>query len=173
MEMLKLAGLMGLVIAAGLAGIMKASDLTRRKELLEDFLRMVIELKGQINYFREPLPQIFARLNKSSPTKAFDLLGELEEDANMHNGEVTEIWPVIIEASYEKEPITEEDMQTMKYLGEFIGQTDFENHLYHFSYLEEKLRTQIKDAARISDQKGPMYKKLGFFLGGMIAIILF
>ena len=173
MKMLKIAGLMGIVIASGLIGMMKAAELKRRKELLEDFLKMVIELKGQINYFREPLPRIFSRLKKNSRTKAFDLLRELEDGETVRTGEITEAWPVIIRQSYEKEPLTGDDIKIMKYLGEFIGQTDFENHLYHFSYLEEKLKDQIKDSTQISEKKGPMYRKLGFFLGGMIAIILF
>ena len=63
--MLKLIGLLGLVIACGLSGIMKAGDLKKRVALLEDYLQMIIELKGQINYFREPLPDIFDKLKKT------------------------------------------------------------------------------------------------------------
>ena len=48
--MLKLIGLLGLVIACGLSGIMKTGDLKKRVALLEDYLQMIIELKGQINY---------------------------------------------------------------------------------------------------------------------------
>ena len=30
--------------------------------------------------------------------------------------------------------------------GQQLGQTDFENHIYHFTYLEEKLKKQIIEA---------------------------
>jgi len=64
-------------------------------------------------------------------------------------------------------------MEIMKYPGEFIGQTDFENHIYHFTYLEEKLKKQIIEAQESYKKKGPMYSKIGFFLGSIGAIILF
>ena len=48
--MLRLAGLLGIVIALGLLGIMKSQQLGARVKLLEDFLQMVLELKGQISY---------------------------------------------------------------------------------------------------------------------------
>ncbi|MEE0796327.1 MAG: hypothetical protein UIJ88_00670, partial [Anaerovoracaceae bacterium] len=60
--MLKALGLMGLVTVCGLIGMMKAGELRRRAELLEDFQSMMIEVKGHINYFREPLPDIFIKL---------------------------------------------------------------------------------------------------------------
>ena len=59
--MLRLAGLLGIVIALGLLGIMKSQQLGARVKLLEDFLQMVLELKGQISYFKEPLPAIFEK----------------------------------------------------------------------------------------------------------------
>ena len=48
--MLKILGLLGIVAACGMAGILKTKDLKRRVILLEDYLRMIIEIKGQINY---------------------------------------------------------------------------------------------------------------------------
>lgn len=78
-----------------------------------------------------------------------------------------------MEEIYKSEPVTADDMEIMKYPGEFIGQTDFENHIYHFTYLEEKLKKQIIEAQENYKKKGPMYSKIGFFLGSIGAIILF
>lgn len=170
--MFKAAGLLGIVIASGMIGIMKSKDLKRRINLLEDFLQMIIEIKGQINYFREPLPDIFCKLKKTGDSKAFSLLDELRTELLENNGEIVEIWPQKAECLYENEPVTPDDMEIFKYPGEFIGQTDFENHIYHFSYLEERLKKQIKEAQSEFMKKGPMYSKIGFFLGAIGAILL-
>ena len=58
--MLKLAGLLGLTAALGLIGVLKAEDLKRRQRLLEEYLKMLLSLKSKINYFREPLSELFA-----------------------------------------------------------------------------------------------------------------
>ena len=64
--MLKFVGLIGIVLSLGLVGIMKYEQLKTRVNLLEDFLQMILELKGQIGYFKEPLPLIFARAEKKA-----------------------------------------------------------------------------------------------------------
>ena len=63
-------------------------------------------------------------------------------------------------------------MQIMSYLGDFLGQTDYENHLQHFSYIEKKLQDQIHQAKYSYRAKSPMYNKIGFFIGGIIGILL-
>ena len=171
--MLKLIGRLGLVIACGLSGIMKTGDLKKRVALLEDYLQMIIELKGQINYFREPLPDIFDKLKKNDRSAAYIILDSLGTQLREKGGEIVKIWPEKVEEIYKSEPVTADDMEIMKYPGEFIGQTDFENHIYHFTYLEEKLKKQIIEAQESYKKKGPMYSKIGFFLGSIGAIILF
>ena len=47
--MLKFAGIVGLVAALGLIGILKAEELKSRVKDLEDFLRMCLFLKSKIN----------------------------------------------------------------------------------------------------------------------------
>ena len=69
-------------------------------------------------------------------------------------------------------PLQKEDFDTIKYLGTVIGQTDYDNHIFHFSYLEEKLANQIADGKNSLKTKGPMYRKIGFFLGAILAILL-
>lgn len=171
--MFKLIGLLGITLCCGLAGMMKTAELKRRSVLLEDYLRMVIELKGQINYFREPLPDIFDKLKKNGDSKAFRLLWGISGEIGDKGSEIVNLWPLQVEEVYRGEPLTDEDLEIFKYIGEFVGQTDFENHIYHFSYLEDKLKKQIKDARENFRRKGPMYSKIGFFLGAIGAVILF
>ena len=59
LKVLKIIGIIGLITASGLAGIMKAYRLKRRIYLLEDYMKMIMDLKSRINYMKEPLPDIF------------------------------------------------------------------------------------------------------------------
>ena len=68
--MLKIIGIIGLITASGLAGIMKAYRLKRRIYLLEDYMKMIMDLKSRINYMKEPLPDIFRRVEKTDDSKA-------------------------------------------------------------------------------------------------------
>ena len=170
--MLKFVGLIGIVLSLGLVGIMKYEQLKTRVNLLEDFLQMILELKGQIGYFKEPLPLIFARAEKKGDSKAFKLLGSVESKLNQKDDEIAKIWPLAVSEIYNDMPLQKEDFDTIKYLGTFIGQTDYDNHIFHFSYLEEKLANQIADGKNSLKTKGPMYRKIGFFLGAILAILV-
>ena len=169
--MLRLAGLLGIVMALGLLGIMKSQQLGARVKLLEDFLQMVLELKGQISYFKEPLPAIFEKVKKKSDSKAFMLLNQSGEELRQKDAEIAQIWPKTVSENYKGQPLTKDDLKLFDYLGTFIGQTDYDNHLFHFSYMEEKLNSQINDSKNDLKVKGPMYRKIGFFLGAILAIL--
>ena len=54
----------------------------------------------------------------------------------------------------------------------FLGQTDYENHLDSFAYLEEKLHMQMLQAAEEYRKRGLCNSKLGFFIGAAGAILL-
>ena len=63
--MLKLAALMGIVAGCGLGGILKAAELKERIRLLDEFFKMILSLKSEINYFREPLAVVQLRQRKT------------------------------------------------------------------------------------------------------------
>lgn len=170
--MLRAVGLLGIVISCGLTGIAKCARLGMRKRLLEDFLEMTLDLKGKINYFRRPLTELSGEESEKRDTAAFKLLAALGDDLREKDGEIDEIWLKRAEEIYAGLPLTREDMEAVKYLGHFIGQTDYENHLFHFRYVEEKLHAQLEDAERAVRVKGPLYRKVGFFAGAAIAIAL-
>lgn len=169
--MLKMIGLIGLVLASGLVGMMKAADLRERIHLLEDFYKMILEMKGQINYFREPLIHIFRKTERKQDSKAFHFLENCRKDLEEKNGEIEEIWEKNISAVYKNTPLIGEDKEIFNYTGTFLGQTDYENQLQQFQYIEERLLNQIEDARQVYRQKGPMYQRVGFFAGAMAAIV--
>lgn len=132
---------------------------------------MILILRGQINYFREPLPQIFGKAGKKADSEAFELLGDAELRLREKDGEIARIWPEETDRIYGRLQVTAEDIEIFKYPGSFIGQTDYDNHIAHFDYLEEKLREQIREADSDFKTKSPMYSKIGFALGAMLAIL--
>lgn len=170
--MLKLIGIMGMVIASGLLGLFKTGQLRRRRQLLEEYLEMIIEIKGRINYFRQPLPDIFGRVSRDKADPATRLTEAVAGELKEKNHEIAAVWPEKINQVYGKEPMTDDDMEIFKYPGTFIGQTDFDNHIQHFEYIERKLQAQISDARECLKNKGPMYNKIGFFIGGIGAVLL-
>ena len=66
--MLKLAALMGIVAGCGLGGILTAAELKERIRLLDEFFKMILNLKSEINYFRESLAVVLGRQSHNEDT---------------------------------------------------------------------------------------------------------
>ena len=170
--MLRLIGVGGLVLACGLMGIMKARQLKLRLSLLEDFLQMTLALKGQISYFKEPLPEVFKKVDKRADSRACELLAGLGDVMEQKDAQIARFWPQKVAEIYKDMPLSAADREIFNYLGSFIGQTDYENHLMHFAYMEQRLAAQIEEARKELKSKAPMMRKLGFFLGAIPAVLL-
>ncbi len=170
--MVRLIGITGIVISCGLLGIAKTTNLKTRIEMLEDYYELIIHLKSQIGYFKEPLPELLDKLSENGNSKGFLFLKALVDEIKEKGSYSADFWARNIDLIYKDSPITKDDIEIMSYAGEFIGQTDYINHLQHFSYLEEKIQNQIATAKYMYMKKGPMYNKIGFFLGALIGILL-
>ena len=170
--MIKLAALAGLVLSCGMLGLLKAETLKERIFLLEDFERMILDLRSQMNYFRNPLVEIFKNTEKKGHTAAFSLIGETVQALEEKEGEISQIWAQKVEKLYRATPLTAEDREVLASLGTFIGQSDCENQQIGFQWLENQLHRQMEEARNIYGQKGPMYRRIGFFAGILAGLVL-
>lgn len=169
--MFKALALVGLFFGGGLFGIMKSLELKERTELLEDFLQMIFGVKSYINYFREPLIMIHNGKGENRHSKAFELFDNIRVELGRKNAEIIEIWAQKVDEMYRNTPLKSEDLELLKYPGTFIGQTDYDNQQAQFEHLEIRLRQKIDEAREDYNVKGTLYRRLGFFSGGLAAII--
>lgn len=170
--MFKILGLMSLFFASGMIGIYKGMGLRDRIVLLEDYKKMILALRSRINYYREPLPLAFQRLSKTADSRAFKVLNSCIDELNKKDGEISQIWAEKVKESYEKTTLKQEDIKTLQFAGQFLGQTDFENQLQQFQYLDEKLDEILLDAKSDYKSRGTLYSKTGFFIGTILVILL-
>lgn len=169
--MLKAVLIIGFVASCGFLGAIKAWELKERIVLLEDFRKMLLQIKGRMNYFREPLTTMADDNGKKHDSRAFKLFNEAGTALTEKNAEMNEIWAQEAAKIYKGAYLTADDMELIKYPGSFLGQTDWENHQARFDFLEKRLQEQLDDARNAYTVKGPLYRKIGFFAGGLVSII--
>ena len=172
--MFKAIGLIGLIAASGLLGVLKTLSLKERVRLLDDYLKTLLQLKSRINYFKEPLLNIFKDISteKNDLSKSYILLHKIGSELNLTDRDILSIWKDSVCSVYDKSPLTSTDIGILQLPGSYIGQTDFENQQAQFYYTEERLKEQINQAKEDYKIKGRLYNRIGFFIGGIIAIIL-
>ena len=170
--MVKGFGLICMIAALGLAGILKAEELKSRIKLLEDVQYMLLNLKSQMCYFREPLQILLEKLAKTADSRAFLMLNECALELGDKSGDIGQIWAENTIRTYGKTSLTQEDMDIIAQVGTYLGQTDFAGHQIQFECTEEQLRRQIQQARETERLKSPMYRKIGFISGAAAALII-
>lgn len=170
--MVKGFGLVCMIAALGLAGILKAEELKSRIRLLEDIQYMLLNLKSQMFYFREPLQILLEKLSKTADSRAFLLLNACALELWDKNGDIGQIWAENTVRIYKRTSLTQEDLEIIAQIGTYLGQTDFAGHQIQFECTEERLRQQIQQARETDRQKSPMYRKIGFIGGAAAALIV-
>ena len=172
--MVKAAGLFLAFIAAAAAGMMKSAEVRRRRQLLEEFRDLIAHIATEISYFKEPLPQIFARLAASDNRETAILLRSVMA-SNRDEREalsLEQMWNQAIDLVYDKSPLTADDISVMKKCGQFLGQSDFRGQQDHFRLLDGQLARQLSEAEEDIRTKGRMYARLGVSVGLVITIAL-
>lgn len=170
--MFKALGLIGLVITSGMTGILKGSQLKQRIIMLYDIQNLVLTMKSQMNYLKEPVSVLFEKLSKKQDSRAFRLPGECLLEMQSKDGEMGEFWARKAKEIYRKTALTEEDITILSQMGKYLGQTDFANQQAQFQWTEERLHRQIEEAEQQCAQKYSLYCRLGFLGGAAAALIL-
>ena len=165
--MLKAAGLLGIVLSLGLFGILKSQELKHRIALLQDFWQMMLQLKSEINYLQEPLQSVLRQRPGKAESKAMQLLLAVQQALDAKQGDLQTVWKQSAETVYKGTPLTAQDLQLVCYPG-----TDCENQARQFQYLETRLQVQLQEAEEVYRTKGPLQRRIGFFAGALLAVVL-
>lgn len=172
--MVKAAGLILAFLAASAAGMMKAWEIKRRRQLLEEFRDLAAHIATEISYFKEPLPQIFGRLacddNRDTSVLLRSVMAAYSDESAALS--LAQMWNQAVDLVYEKSPLTGDDLAVMKKCGQFLGQSDFRGQQEHFRLLDGQLARQLSEAEEAVRTKGRMYSRLGVSTGLVIAVAL-
>ena len=90
----------------------------------------------------------------------------------MYKRQLQTVWKQSAETVYKGTPLTAQDLQLVCYPGTFLGQTDCENQARQFQYLETRLQVQLQEAEEVYRTKGPLQRRIGFFAGALLAVVL-
>lgn len=180
--MVKLVALVLLVIACTALGIVKAITLKDRVTFLQEWRDLNTRLATEISYFKEPLPEIFAKLCKENCCYAsIDFSGHRNPcnvlsfclERHLRKGKpLLSGWSEAIDTLYSDKTLTADDKALLKKIGDFLGQSNWERQQEHFNILNAQLDKHISDAEKIAQSKGGMYRKMGISVGVVVAVVL-
>lgn len=156
--------IIAMFISSSGIGYLKYLNLKEREDLLWTFRELIYSISTEINYFREPLEILFKKLG-------YPLANSIITFMNDGNCNFKKAYKLAVKMNYENSCLGNEDIKIIEKLGDFLGQSDWENQSMQLELLEENISLQLKEARLDVKEKGKMYKKIGLYFGIVIGIL--
>lgn len=169
--MYKLAISSALILACGILGLAKGHTYTQRFRELQEIKDILLMLRTEIHYRKDPLPVIFRRISESKDTLASRVLLCCRE--NIETGKsLQESWQSAVSEMTAKSCLTETDKKILYDMGIQLGRSNVKGQSDLLILTQQKIELQLAEADTDRHSKGKMYSGLGFSLGIVITVLL-
>ena len=158
-------------LIAGLIGNLFSKKYKNRVEELKGFKEAFNIIESKIKFTYEPLGDIFEEISNLFYKNKINYIFKEAKD-NMKKIDINTAWKEAIEKNKYILNLNEEDIDTIKKLGNMLGKTDVQGQLSEISLNINFLDTQIAYAEESRKKNEKMYRTLGTIFGLAIIIIL-
>lgn len=171
--MIKIIGGIVICISTALMGVKKALITEHRLDILNEFEKSLVLLKGEIKYSAASLPE--AILSVSNRTcgdiKIFyeRLYGQTIDN---HAMDFKKIWEAKVLECFKEGMVDGEDCKVINDLGAQLGHLDISMQIRAIELCMSRLSERQLKAANEIKEKSKLYKTVGLASGALITLVL-
>ena len=170
--MLRAIGAFLVFLASAGMGCQESRKLSEHIQALEDYLQVIICLKGEIRYGGSSLPDAFYEAAMHCSERYAVFLKTVSE--KMENRQEEDPGRIVRQCAMEylrENALSAEEKERIAQLGERLGYLDREMQLRQLSLYESEFERMIQKAKETAPAKKLLYHSLGVFGGAMLAIL--
>ncbi len=147
--------------------------LDSRKQELRRLYSLLLQLKSEIQYMNNPLPEIFMKLSGQAKDPFCTWFLDMADRTDNEKVETfSSIWISGMEHLKAKSSLNKEDIEPLFELGERLGNGDITTQIKAIDYALLHLENNRKALEGEMEQKKKVTLTLSLFFGAMIWIIL-
>lgn len=170
--MLKLAGAVLIILASVGLGYSRSRELTRRERNLEEFLQVILCLKGEIRCGNSSLPDALKDTAHRCPKTYETFLNAVASCMESSKEEsLGTIFRKCAREHLEELALDKEEKRKIGLLGERLGYLDREMQIRQLELYEADFQYLLQGLKRDESEKKKLYRSLGIMGGIMLAIL--
>lgn len=155
-------------------GLWMADQWKLHLRVLEDLRKLIFLIKGEIIYANSPLTEAFERAGRKSSTCIGELFLNVSERMEKQQGEPFYVmWKEEIDKLGKAVPLSKEDRQELKCMGEHLGYLDREMQERTILLYLEQLDITIHYLREHLREKSRLYTSLGIMGGLFLTIVMY
>lgn len=172
--MFKLLGILCIVSGSSGLGFLYARELELRLMELRQLQQMLLQLRGEIRYMHQPLPDAFWHLSEKAPALFVDFLTKMAQELQKRNGQsAEEIWKKNLKECLQGLHIDGQEQKDLEKLGSMLGYLDVDMQLNALDYYLEQLKESSLRVAEVSKTQKRLYQSMGILGGAALAVLVF
>lgn len=172
--MLKWIGICCMIAGCTGMGMSCARDLELRIAELTQLRQLVMLLKGELRYMRQPLPEALHRLGEKASPPFAGFLADTAKEMEERRGESAEaIWRKHLQICSVGLHLTRQEIKELERLGNVLGYLDVEMQVNALDYYLEQLRLSSEQAREAVASRKRLYQYMGVLGGIALGILIF
>ncbi|MGN0242490.1 MAG: stage III sporulation protein AB [Lachnospiraceae bacterium] len=172
--MAEMVGIILVLLASALYGRNYAMLLQLRVKEIEEWIRLLHYMEGQLSYSLMPLPVILAHAKDFSyhreGAEIAELLATLSED--MPESSFSRIWSEAMLQLKQRSHLKEEDIATLASLAKGLGSMDKQMSLSNLALCIKRMEWQLEEAIRCKKEKTKLGYTVCMAVGALLVVIL-
>lgn len=171
--MIKILG--GLIICLSMTalGLKKAAVVEKRLDILNEFEKSLVLLKGEIKYSAASLPESVLSVSNRTNGIIKDFYKSVSETIfNSPELLFSKVWEEECGKSFKLYEINQEDLNLIIDLGALLGHLDVDMQIKNIELSINRLKERQLDATEDIKNKSKLYKTLGISGGALLTLLL-
>jgi stage III sporulation protein AB len=169
---MKLAG-MGLVMAGciGIGVYYQMREIFRYRNL-QELLKAMTVLEGEIGTMRTPLPDALFQVSERTGGITAAFFQGVANSLADGQGEFAGIWKCKLGDTVSAAQLREQDKNALEELGNMLGYLDVEMQMQSIRLCKRRLETGIKELENEKEKQSKLYPVLGTMAGVLLCILI-
>ena len=168
--MIKILGLIFVVAASGLAGLLMSSNLSKRVNEIETSILLLEKMQTYLRYSKIPTSELIRSLAYNENFIALTFLKECNRKIEQGDA-FPEAWKSGLRL-WRDTRMNEKDKEILSGVSDILGSSDSESQMNSLELTASLLKQNLKEALEEKNTTGKLYRSLGLLIGIGMAIFI-
>lgn len=160
------------VCCAGALGILKGMRMRKRILALKQLLRFFTHVSRELEFGREPLPEIFEKMAARSQKPLADFLKKTAGDMRTDTAYLHEIFSRNVKEYMTCSDLEKEDLQLLTAFGHELGYQDRQLQIHTVENYQQEIRQRTEALEKEYPGNCRLFRVLGISAGLLVAVLL-
>ena len=160
------------ILCAGGLGFLKGQRLRKRIRILERIVRLLDHMERELEFGREPLPEVFKKLSEKNTGELKAFLEHAAVQMQQGKDNIAAVFAENVRTYLSEGDLFAEDLQRLYALGSELGYPDRQLQIHTVAVYRQEIKELLDELKKQYPQSCRLFRTLGMAAGILLAVLL-